>query len=63
MTGIERPTTKGGTEVDHFDGRSSRRAQSSTAGLASTVKTKARRRDRHNRKLFNRLYRTGRADW
>lgn len=63
MTGIERPTTKGGTEIDHFDGRSSRRAQAKTAGLASTVKKKARRRDRHSRKAFARAYRLGRADW
>lgn len=62
MTGIERPTTIDGTEFDFFD-RKSRRFQAKTAGLASTVKTKARRRDRHARKAFNRAYRLGRADW
>lgn len=62
MTGIERPTTIDGTEVDFFD-RKSRRYMAKRAGLASTVKKKARRRDRHNRKAFNHAYRLGRADW
>lgn len=63
MTGIERPTTIDGTEMDFFYSRNSRRAQSKTAGLAAGVKRKARRRDRHTRKEFCRAYRTGRADW
>lgn len=62
MTGIERPTTLDGTELDFFS-PNSRRYMSKKAGVASGVKRKARRRDRHTRKAFARAYRLGRADW
>lgn len=62
MTGIERPSTIDGTELDFFN-RKTRRHMAKRAGLASNVKKKARRRDRHNRKKFCRAYRDGRADW
>ncbi|WP_160051245.1 hypothetical protein [Nocardiopsis sp. FR26] len=62
MTGIERPTTLDGTEYDFFS-PASRRYMSKKAGVASGVKRKARRRDRHNRKAAARAYRLGRADW
>lgn len=62
MTGIERPTTADGTEYDFFS-PASRPSMTKKAGVASTVKKKARRRDRHNRKAACRAYRDGRADW
>jgi len=62
MTGIERPTTTDGTEYDFFS-PTSRRYMTKKAGVASGVKTKARRRDRHNRKKACRAYRLGRADY